>query len=112
MDSLSHRLMSSFIIVRNPPEKRSAYCTGGKEHHLTEAGVMIAFAMYLLDQGAAGVEIHPDGEHGKRFDIQKCLECLGFTLADSHGTTAYGRVSTLRFYAASIFSWRACPFTP
>ena len=34
--------MNAFITVCEPPEKRAAHCTGGKERHLTEAAVMIA----------------------------------------------------------------------
>jgi hypothetical protein len=84
--------MSFYITVRDPPEKRRPYCTEAKEHHLTEAAVMIAFAMHLMEKGAATVEIHPDGEHGKRYDIRKCLTSLGFTLVDRHGATTYGGV--------------------
>ena len=94
--------MNAFITVCEPPEKRAAHCTGGKERHLTEAAVMIAFAMYLLDTGAAEVEIHPDGEHGKRYDIRACLESLGFTLTASHGTTRYGGVYRRGHHAVSV----------
>ena len=31
---------------------------------------MIAFCIYLLEQGALTVELHPDGEHGKRHDLK------------------------------------------
>jgi|SRR6266481_3562214 len=84
--------MTPYVSLRNPPEKRRAYCTGGKEKHLTEAAVMIAFALHLLDKGASEVEIHPDGEHGKRYDIRGCLKSRGFMLREARGTTAYGGV--------------------
>jgi hypothetical protein len=54
-------LTVSYIENREPPPNRHGSCEGGVEHHLTEAAVMIAFAMYLLDRGATAVELHPDG---------------------------------------------------
>jgi hypothetical protein len=57
---------------------------------MTEAAVMIAFALHLIDGGATDVEIHPDGEHGKKFDIKACLESNGFQLTEGIGSTDYG----------------------
>lgn len=57
---------------------------------MTEAAVMIAFAFYLLKHGATQVEIHPDGEHGKAFDIKQFLEEQGFVHMQNIGKTAYG----------------------
>ena len=51
---------------------------------------MVAFARYLFDLGARTVELHPDGEHGKKFDIRGCLEGLGFQLGAAKGKTTYG----------------------
>jgi hypothetical protein len=82
--------MNDLVDVRDPPPKRRAHCTGGKERHLTEAAVMIAFALHLLNDGATTVELHPDGEHGKRHDIKGTLEARGFDLVMPQGSTNYG----------------------
>jgi hypothetical protein len=62
------------------------------EHHLSEGAVMVAFAMHLLRtvSGLKHVAIHPDGEHGKRFDFQTCLKRCGFELTVPMGKTPYG----------------------
>jgi hypothetical protein len=57
---------------------------------MTEAAVMIAFALHLLSEGATDVKIHPDGEHGKAFDIKGCLEAHHFQLTEKLGSTNYG----------------------
>jgi hypothetical protein len=52
---------------------------------------MLAFAMHLMTtHGITCVRIHPDGEHGKQFDIRGWLEGRGFSLASPRGTTSYG----------------------
>ena len=53
---------------------------------------MLAYAMHLLhtETGCRRVEIHPDGEHGKRFQIRQWLESHGFELVEPAGKTAYG----------------------
>lgn len=53
---------------------------------------MVAFAMHLLrtTPGLRMVSIHPDGEHGKRFDFQAWLGRRGFTMTVPLGTTSYG----------------------
>lgn len=79
-----------FSQFRNPPPNRQGFCDGNQECHLTEAAVMIAFAFYLLKQGATQVDIHPDGEHGKAFDIKQFLEAQGFVHVRNIGKTAYG----------------------
>jgi hypothetical protein len=84
--------MRRYIDVRDPPRKRQPYCEGGKEHHFTEAAVMIAFAMHLLENGAVAVDLHPDGEHGKRHDVKMSLEAHGFQHLSTHGKTKYGGV--------------------
>jgi hypothetical protein len=48
-------LMNGLINVREPPPNRRAMCDGGQECHLTEAAVMIAFALHLLQNGASQV---------------------------------------------------------
>ncbi len=84
--------MSLFIDVRDAPAKRRAKCEGGQERHFTEGAVMIAFAMHLLKSGASAVDLHPDGEHGKRYDLKASLEAHGFQHLSTRGTTKYGGV--------------------
>lgn len=82
--------MHSYIDLREPPPNRCSFCHDGQEKHLTEGAVMIAFAMYLLDQGASTVELHRDGEHGKRHDLKTTLEANDLKLTQPEGTTSYG----------------------
>lgn len=82
--------MSQYIVLRDPPPNRRSYCDGAKERHLTEAAVMIAFAMHLLEKGATRVHLHPDGEQGKKYDIRGALEAHGFRLVGACGRTTYG----------------------
>jgi hypothetical protein len=82
--------MTQYIDLRDPPPKRRSRCDDSQEKHLTEAAVMIAFGMYLLERGALTVELHPDGEHGKRHDLKKNLESHGLKLVRPQGTTLYG----------------------
>ncbi|MHA6298551.1 hypothetical protein [Devosia sp. CAU 1758] len=73
------------------PEKRAGKVVGGIEHKLHEGAVMVAYAMHLLRTTEAGhVRIHPDGEHGKRFDFVGWLSRRGFEKITSTGTTTYG----------------------
>jgi hypothetical protein len=52
---------------------------------------MVAYAMHLLRTTEADhVRIHPDGEHGKRFDFTGWLAKRGFEKVTSTGTTSYG----------------------
>lgn len=81
--------LQSLISMKEPPEKRLAKAEGGVEHHMSEAAVMLAFAMHLFKHGAQKVSIHPDGEHGKRFEIQAWLATHGFTWREGWGTTSY-----------------------
>lgn len=53
---------------------------------------MIAFALHLLDSGATAVDLHPDGEHGKRHDLKATLEAQGFQHVAPRGRTKYGGV--------------------
>jgi hypothetical protein len=53
---------------------------------------MLAFAMHLLHTvpNLEQVAIHPDGEHGNRFDLQGWLAQQGFRKTESRGCTSYG----------------------
>ena len=84
--------MRQDYISRHKPSgtKRLKGCGNGEENHFAEAAVMIAFAMHIMGEGATCVEIHPDGEHGKRFDMRRFIESLGFVLKNPRGKTAYG----------------------
>ena len=84
------KFVSHYIDLRDPPPNRRSTCDGAQEQHLTEAAVIIAFGMYLLEQGALTVELHPDGEHGKRHDLKKSLEVHGLMLVRPQGITSYG----------------------
>lgn len=84
--------MSIYIDVRDAPPNRQPFCEDGKECHFTEGAVMIAFAMHLFQNGAVAVEIHPDGEHGKRHDVKASLEAHGFKHDSGHGTTKYAGI--------------------
>jgi hypothetical protein len=81
-----------FFESRDAPPNRLKYCDAGQECHLPEAAVMAAFALHLLEKGASDVKMHPDGEHGKRFDLKSLLEVNGFSLTKRLGTTAYGGI--------------------
>jgi len=85
-------MLEDLIVELDPPPKRRAKCVGEKERHLTEAAVMLAYGMHLLETvpGLTTVELHPDGEHAKRFEIVRWLYARGFVLKESRGTTAYG----------------------
>jgi hypothetical protein len=84
--------MNQYTEMRTPPPKREKYCEGGIEQHFSEGAVMIAFAVHLLENGATKVEIHPDGEHGKNYDLNGCLRSLGFIHVSRQGRTSYGGV--------------------
>jgi hypothetical protein len=73
-----------------PPPNRVGKCDGGLEHHLSEGAVMVAYAMHLLRTTSAGeVLVHPDGEHGKRFDFAGWLGRQGFERSSRTGKTSY-----------------------
>lgn len=79
-----------------PPPNRVAKCAGEREQHLTEGAVMVAFAMHLLrTTSTREVRIHPDGEHGKRFDFARWLGRHGFERSSRSGRTDYGGGYTL-----------------
>ena len=68
-------MFDDLITHRAPPPNRLGSCEGEHEQHLAEGAVMVAFAMHLLRTvpGLHAVSIHPNGEHGKRFDFQGWL---------------------------------------
>lgn len=85
-------MFDDLITYRPPPPNRTTSCDGGIEHHLSEGAVMMAFAMHLLrtEPRLERVEVHPDGEHGKRFDFSKWMRGRGFSMTASSGKTIYG----------------------
>lgn len=85
-------MFDDLITRHTPPPNRVATCEGDSEHHLPEGAVMMAFAMHLLRtvRGLTHVSVHPDGEHGKRFDFRGWLLKRGFTMSAPTGTTSYG----------------------
>jgi hypothetical protein len=85
-------MFDDLITLREPPPNRVSFCDQGVEHHLSEGAVMVAFAMHLLRTvpELKHVAIHPDGEHGKRFDFRDWLERHGFALTAPMGSTTYG----------------------
>jgi hypothetical protein len=73
------------------PVKRAGKVVDGIEHKMHEGAVMVAYAMHLLRaEEAKHVRIHPDGEHGKRFDFTGWLARRGFDKTTSTGSTTYG----------------------
>lgn len=85
-------MFDDLITHRTPPPNRLGKCEGEQEQHLPEGAVMVAFAMHLLRTvpGLRSVSIHPDGEHGKRFDFQGWLGKRGFAMKAALGKTSYG----------------------
>lgn len=83
-------MFDDLIVELDPPTNRRDKCQG-KERHLTEAAAMLAYGMHLLRTvpKLQKVELHPDGEHGKRFEIAQWLSGRGFVLKEPQGTTAY-----------------------
>jgi hypothetical protein len=73
-------MFDDLITRRPPPQKRLPTCDGDMEHQFSESAVMLAFAMHPLRtfDGLKAVTNHPDGEHGKRFDIRAWLLKRGF----------------------------------
>ena len=83
---------NDLITLHKPPPNRVDKTEGGPEKHFTEPAVMLAYITYLMDQHPEldGIEIHPDGEHGKQFDIRGWLERRGYKLVEPQGSTTYG----------------------
>lgn len=55
---------------------------------------MLAFAVYLIKQGAAGVQVHPDGEHAKVFDMPAWFKGRQFVFAHAGGPLYAGAYSS------------------
>jgi hypothetical protein len=89
-------MFDDLISLREPPPNRVGSCDGSVEHHLSEGAVMVAFAMHLLRTvpKLKRVAIHPDGEHGKRFDFRKWFKAHDFEMTGPMGTTSYGGTYT------------------
>lgn len=85
-------MFDDLIVEADPPENRRGKCEGPRERHLTEAAVILAYGMHLLRTipDLREVELHPDGEHAKRFEIAQWLASRGFVLWEKRGKTAYG----------------------
>jgi len=84
-------VFDDLIVDLDPPPNRRDKCTGSKERHLTEAAVMLAYAMHLLRTvpELRTVELYPDGEHAKRFEIARWLSAQGFVRKEVPGKTAF-----------------------
>lgn len=84
-------MFDDLVVELDPPANRRGKCKGDKERHLTEAAVMLAYGMHLLRTvpKLQRVDLHPDGEHGKRFEIVQWLSAQGFLLREPQGKTAY-----------------------
>jgi hypothetical protein len=84
-------VFDDLIVELDPPPNRQGKCTGSKERHLTEAAVMLAYGMHLLRTvpQLRTVELYPDGEHAKRFEIVRWLAAQGFVLKKPQGQTTY-----------------------
>ena len=82
---------NDLVTLRKPPPKRIHKAEGGLEKHFTEAAVMLAYVTYLMNKHPElhAIEIHPDGEHGKQFDIRGWLERRGYELIEPQGKTTY-----------------------
>lgn len=92
-EDLDAWMFDDLLTMKVPPEKRARGVGGGEEHHLTEAAVMLAYAMHLLrTTTATKVSIHPDGMHGLGFDIRGWLLRQGFEHVESAGKTSYGGI--------------------
>jgi hypothetical protein len=89
-------MFDDLISLRAPPPNRVGTCDGEMECHLSEGAVMLAFAMHMLRTipNLRQVSVHPDGEHGKRFDFKEWLRKRGFALTISSGITSYGGTYT------------------
>jgi hypothetical protein len=87
-------MFDDLISHLKPPSNRVGTCEGDVEHHLTEGAVMVAFAVHLLRTvpGLKHLAIHPDGEHGKRFDFLGWLTKHRFAMVKQMGSTPYGGI--------------------
>jgi hypothetical protein len=84
-------VFEDLIVELDPPANRRSKCEDDKERHLTEAAVMLAYGMHLLRTvpELRTVELHPDGEHAKRFEIARWLSAQGFVRQAKQGKTDF-----------------------
>jgi hypothetical protein len=84
-------MFDDLIVELDPPSNRRGKCEG-KERHLTEAAVMLAYCMHLLRTvpELQRVELHPDGEHAKQFEIAHWLAARGFARDTTPSKTNFG----------------------
>jgi hypothetical protein len=88
---MSGQDQNDLLTLIAPTEKRRKGLIGEFEEHLSEGAVMLAYALHVLrTSDAQKVEIHPDGEHGKRFEFRSRLLARGFQFVSPLGTTEYG----------------------
>ena len=90
-------MFDDLIRLKEVTGGRAAECDGGVECVLSKGAVMLAFSMHLLETvpGLTHVAIHPDGEHGKRFDIGGWLSRRGYSHSQPTGRTPYAGLYTL-----------------
>jgi hypothetical protein len=84
-------MFDDLIVELEPPSNRRGKSDNGKERHLPEAAVILAYGLHLLATVPQlnSIELHPDGEHGKRFQIAKWLSEQGYILVKPQGSTNY-----------------------
>jgi hypothetical protein len=76
-----------------PPLNWRGKHDGQYEHRFYEGAVMVAYAMHVLrTEATTEVAIHPDGMHGKQFDLSAWLERQGFRQISRNSTTKYAGV--------------------
>ena len=85
-------MFDDLLTEKASPPNRFGFCESGLEHHLPEGAVMVAFSMHLLRTvpGLKHVAIHPDGEHGQKFDFQGWFKRRGFSRQEPMVKTSYG----------------------
>jgi hypothetical protein len=84
-------VLDNLIVELDPPANRQGKCDGGRERHLTEAAVMLAYGLHLLRTvpELRTVTLHPDGEHAKRFEIAGWLSAQGFAREEVPGKPTF-----------------------
>ncbi|MET4324463.1 hypothetical protein ABIB80_000268 [Bradyrhizobium sp. i1.15.2] len=82
-----------------PSPNRVEECGGEFEHHLTEAAVIVAYAMHPLRMTKAGEAlVHPDGEHGKRFGFAGWLAMRRRRKDETTSNARKGRAISAAFF--------------
>lgn len=86
-------MFDDLLTLVPPTEGRKRGLRGDLQEVLSEGAVMVAYALHLFrTTDARKIEIHPDGEHGKRFAFRPWLKRQGFALASTRGKTEYGGI--------------------